>query len=411
MRFVILTQYYPPEVGAAQVRLHAVAQELVRLGHAVDVATALPSYPHGRVFDAYRHRIAATETMDGATIRRVWAYPATGAGLKRLINYGSFTAASLWPLMRGPRPDVVLVESPPLFLSLPGVLAARLRRARLVFNVADLWPDSVRQLGVMNDGVLLRLAQRLEQWSYASADAVTAVTEGLRETLVREKGIAPERVLFLPNGVDAKLFRLGSADVELARELGLAHARVILYAGTHGYAHGIDTALHAAQRIRNQEPDICFVFIGAGSEKARLQALARTLELTNVRFLDPAPLHYIARLYSIAELALSTLRRSPLFESTRPAKILAAMASGVAIVYSGAGEGARLVESAGAGIVTPPEDPDALVRGIRLLLNDRATATRMGAAGRAFVERELDWSVLVANWLHQLDAVPEKHGY
>ena len=403
MRFLIFSQYFLPEIGASQVRLAAMTRELVRQGHEVEVVTSLPNHPTGQIFSEYRGRYYLRETWEGIPVFRVWVYAATGAGIKRMFNYFSFTVTSLLGLLRARRPDYLFVESPPLFLSIPAFLRAAPQQIPIIFNVADLWPDSVKQLGLMRDGLGLRLAEALEAWSYRKAAYVNAVTEGIRRILIEQKGVPPNKVLFLPNGVDTRLFRPRDPDRALARELGLEGKQVILYAGTMGYAHGLETALKAMRRLKEMEPRLHLVLIGGGSERARLERMASEWKLLNVSFLDPAPPDYIARLYSIAFAGLVSLRKSPLFEATRSAKIFVGMSSGKPIIHSGFGEGARLVEEAQAGVVVPPEDPSALAEAIRKLAQNREWAARLGQNGRRYVERHLSWSALVSDWLHQLE--------
>jgi colanic acid biosynthesis glycosyl transferase WcaI len=402
MRFLILTQYYPPEVGAAQLRLAAMARELVRLGHEVEVVTGMPNYPEGRTQSGYRGRLGATEHHDGVTIRRTWLVAASGRGFSRLANYGSFAATSLAGLAASKRPDVVFVESPPPSLALPGWLMARRWGAKLVLNVSDLWPDSAVQLGLSTNGPLICAARRLESWAYARADLVTAVTEGLRKTLVDVKHVPAERILFLPNGIDADLFAPRARDEALAAQLGVEDRQVVLIAGTLGYALGIDVALEAAALLADRP--ISFLIAGDGSDRERLEGIVRQQGLTNVRFLGSLPVEQVAGLYSIANIGLLTLRDSPLFEGTRPARVLAAMASAVPVIYSGRGEGARLVQQADAGLVMPPEDPQALADAINQLIDDPQTASRMGTNGRRCVEDELTWPRLVESWVDQLQA-------
>ncbi|MCX7783847.1 MAG: glycosyltransferase family 4 protein [Meiothermus sp.] len=400
MRFLFLTQYFPPEIGAAQVRLASVVRELVRLGHQVEVVTALPNYPTGRIFNGYRGRLALEETWEGIRVVRTWLYPSMGTGPRRLLNYLSFAATALWGLLKARKPDFIFVESPPLFLSLTGYLASRWFRVPLIFNVADLWPDSVRQLGLMKEGPLLRLAEGLERWSYQKAHYVTAVTEGIHKILREEKGLPGHKVLYLPNGVDTDLFRPLPPNQALAKELGLEGKKVVLYAGNHGYAHGLEVALQAAQHI--PDPDVMLLLIGDGSEKARLMQTARDMNLTNVRFLEPRPPSYIVELYSLAVAGLSTLRDSPLFEMTRPVKIFAGMSCAKPIIYVGRGEGARLIEAAEAGLVSPPENPEMLARHIMQIVRQPDLAQRLGANGRRFVEEHLSWSSLIQHWLNGL---------
>jgi len=400
MRLLILSQYFPPEIGAPQVRLAAMVRQLLRCGHEVEVVTAMPNHPKGEIFPDYRGRVFVRETREGVPVRRTWVYASMGRGLKRMMNYASFTVTCLPALACCRRPDYVFVESPPLFLGVPGWLAAARWRVPMIFNVADLWVDAAEEMGILKEGAMLRFARWLEKWSYRRASFVNAVTDGVARVLAESKGVPLEKLLFLPNGVDTELFRPMPPDEALARELGLDDRKVFLYAGTHGYAHAVEAALHAAQLLANDP--VQFLFVGDGSEKPRLRELADRLALRNVRFLEPAPPAEVARLYSLAYAGLSTLRGLPLFEGARPVKVFAAMACGKPVVYGGRGEGARLVEQARCGLVVPPEDPPALVAAIRSLLAQPQTAAQLGCNGRAHVEAHFSWQVIVRDWLKQL---------
>jgi colanic acid biosynthesis glycosyl transferase WcaI len=400
LRFLILTQYFTPEIGAPQLRLRALVRALKNFGHEVEMVTALPNYPVGKISDAYRGCFYRCEQIDGVKVHRVWLYAAIGAGLSRILNYLSFTLFSLWALGRCRRPDFVFVESPPLFLAIPGYVIAARWKAKMIFNVADLWPDSIKELGLIQDGRILAFAESLEKWSYRVSYRVSAVTEGIRQSL-REKGVPETKLLFLPNGVDMELFQPRPPDKELSRNLDLEGKKIILYAGTLGYAQGLDTVLGAAKIISNIEGTV-IIFIGGGADKPRLADLAQREGLKNVRFLDPAPPEFVARLYSLSLAGLAVLRDLPLFKGARPSKIFPSMASGVPVLYSGAGEGAGLVEEAQAGITIPPENPQALAEGIKRLLEDPDWARQLGLNGRKYVESNLSWPVLVKDWLEQL---------
>jgi colanic acid biosynthesis glycosyl transferase WcaI len=397
MRFLVLTQYYPPEVGAAQVRLAAFARELVRAGHEVEVVTALPNYPAGTLRPGDRRRLRRRETIDGIPVTRLWLYPATGAGVRRLLSYLSFTATGLLGALAVRRPDIVFVESPPLFLGIAGWLVARRYGARFVLNVSDLWPDTVRDMGIMQGGPWLGLAERLERFLYRRATAVTAVTEGIRDRLVAAKGVDEARVLFLPNGVDTATFR--------PMEGYRSGAPTFAYTGNHGYAQALDVLVEAAALA----PDIDFLFVGDGSEKERLQREVAQRSLGNVRFMPPVAADEIADVYQAATAGIASLRKSRLMEGARPAKLLAIMACGRPVLYAGRGEGAELVRAAKAGLVVEPEDPDALVAAARVLASDPIRATEMGANGRRYVEEHLAWPALVADWLEQLRRVRERN--
>ena len=398
MRFLIVTQYYPPEIGAAQARLSAFAKQLVRAGHDVEVVTALPNYPAGELGPDDRRRLGRREVVDGIPVRRTWLLTATGAGGKRLASYLSFAATGLASALAARRPDVVFVESPPLFLGVSGWLAAKRARAAFVLNVSDLWPDSVVDLGVLREGPALRAAEGLERWLYARATAVTAVTEGIRAMLVGRKGVPDRKVLFLPNGVDTDVFRPLEPDPALRARHGLPDGPLVLYTGNHGLAQSLDTVVAAAELV----PDVTVALVGAGSDKARIQALAESRGATNVRFLLPVAQDQVAPLYALATAGLATLRRSALMAGARPAKALAVMGCGKPVIYAGAGEGAELVRAADAGLTVPPEDPGALAAAIRRLADDPLEAARLGANGRRHVESHLSWPALTESWLEQL---------
>ncbi len=408
MRFLILSQYFHPEIGAAQVRLAAMAHALQQQGHEVEVVTAMPNYPTGRIFPEYRGRWYQREQWEGMTVHRYWSYAATGAGAKRMLNYLSFMFIALLGMRHAQKPDYVFVESPPLFLGITGYLYARRWGVPFIFNVADLWPDSVKALGFMRDGWLLRSLEALEAWIYRKAAFVNAVTEGVYELLQQEKQLPPDKVLFLPNGVDTDIFYPRPPDEALRQRLNLpTHQHLLLYAGTHGYAHGMETLLAAAQLVR--ELPIVFLLVGGGSEKAALQQQAQALQLDNVIFLAPRPPAEIAPLYSIATAGVSTLRGEPLFDSVRPVKILANMACGRPVIYSGRGEGAALVRQANAGPIVPPNDAQALAQAIRDLLANPAQQAEYGDNGRRYVLSHLQWSAVVSRWLQQLQAATTHH--
>jgi len=401
VKLLILTQYYPPEIGAPQTRLAATARELRELGHEVEVVTALPNYPQGRVFPEYRGKIYRREVMGGVTVHRLWLYGALGSGIARMLNYGSFALSSLVGLLRAERPDFLFVESPPLPLVLPAVVYGTLRSVPIIMNVADLWPDAVVEMGYMKPGVLLRLFQWLERWSYGRAAYVNALTEGIQESLLRVKGVPPEKVLYLPNGVDTQTFRPQAADDELKKSLGLAEKKIILYAGTMGLAHGLENVLHAA-KVLEQETAIHFLFLGDGSERAQLERLQQEMGLKNVAFLDPVPLEQLPSYLSIAHCGMASLRDVSLFECARPSKIFPVLASGKPVIYVGRGEGARLVEAAAAGVVVPPGQPEALARVIVRLARDPELAAQLGSNGRKFMEENHQWSTLIAKWVAAL---------
>ncbi len=400
MRFLLLTQYFPPEIGAAQVRLASITRELLRLGHQVEIVTAVPNYPEGKIFPSYQGHFYLRESWEGIPLHRVWIYAATGAGGKRLLNYFSFMLTALWGLRQTQRPDYILVESPPLFLGITAYLAAKRWQVPWILNVADLWPDSVRALGLLKEGMLLTVATKLEAWLYRRANLINVVTEGLREILIHQKQVPSAKILFLPNGVDTQMFAPQPVDDTWRSHLDLPNQPIFLYTGTHGYAHGMEVILQAAELLK--ETPVLFLLVGGGSDKSRLEQLSKAKALTNVLFWPSQPPAQIARLYSLAQAGISTLQSAPLFDGTRPVKILATMACAKPVIYSGSGEGARMVQQAKAGLVVPPQDPVALAEAVRYVIAHPQKAAELGQNGRIYVEAHLQWSAVVSTWLQQL---------
>lgn len=400
MRFLILTQYYAPEIGAAQVRLGAVARTLLELGHEVEVVTALPNYPGGKIFPQYRGRFYCREKIDGVEVHRVWVHAAKGASKQRLLNYLTFGLACLFALSKTQRPDFILVESPPLLLSIPGFWATKLYKSKMIFNVADLWPEELIELGLIKDKMMIKILSQLEKWSYDVSYKINAVTDGIKIRLV-EKGIVESKVLLLPNGADIAMFRPRTPDVQLGNGLGVADKKIILYAGGMGYMHNLEYVLDAAKLLLNRR-DILFLFIGEGPKKAKLQGKAEMNSLENVLFLEPAPPEFVARLYSLAAIGLVSVKQLPSFNGVRSAKMLPAMASGVPLIYCGVGEGPQLVEKAKAGLVVEPGNPEALSAAVIRLVDDPKLAQDLGRNGRKFVEENLSWAKLVETWLEEL---------
>jgi len=407
VRFLILTQYFPPEIGGAQTRLKFLAAELARRGHEVEVVTSFPNYPKGELFPGYERGFYRREQWEGLTVHRVWLFPAVGSGTKRMLNYGSFTLTSLFGLLRCKRPDYLFVESPPLFLSFPAWFMGLLWRSPFIFNVADLWPDVIVDQGFMKDGFVMKILRAIERWSYRRAAYVNTVTDWIVNVLQEKKGVPAEKILFLPNGVDTETFCPQPPDQQLLSQLGLAGKQIALWAGTLGFAHGIDNVLNAAKLLESSYPQIHFLLVGDGSARADLMAQAKSMNLANVTFLDPVPLAEIVRYYSICFCGLASLINIPVYEGARPSKVFPVLASAKPLIFIGSGEGARLVETAEAGAVVPAGDSRALAEILSRFASDPALTVACGQNGRRFVEENLQWSAIVGNWLAQL-APPQR---
>ncbi len=395
LHIVFITPYYPPEVGAPQTRISESAQRLVQRGHAVTVLTTYPNYPSGVVPPAYRGMKTHRERRDGVEVIRVWSYISPNTGfLRRILAQLSFGCLS--PILGGrhlARPDMLIVESPPLFDAIAGRLLALRYRCQYIFTVADIWPESAVQLGVLRNRLLIWLAERLEWSAYTHAARVWAVTDGIREALVR-RGLPAPRVFLLPNGVDVTVFRpMSKAEARTA--LGWEHAFTLLYAGTIGMAHGLHIVLDAAEKLRDR-PDIRIVLVGEGAQKADLVAAAARRQLTHVTFIDARPHEEMPTLIAASDACLASLRKLPLFQGALPSKMYEAMACARPLLLAVDGEArTRIEQEAGAALYVEPENAQALADAIVHLRDNQALAEQLGERGRQYVKTHFNRDLLV----------------
>jgi glycosyltransferase involved in cell wall biosynthesis len=389
MRVLYLSQYFPPEVGATQTRAYEMASGLLRAGHQVTVLTEVPNHPEGIIRPEYRGRFWMRDALDGIGVIRVWVKTSPVKTMRtRMAFYLSFmfnaTLAGL-ALARG-RYDVIYATSPPLFVGGAALALSYLRRIPLVFEVRDLWPESAVALGELHNPRFIRWATRLEQACYRRARRVVVVTQGIHDRLL-ERDIPPVRLALIPNGANTDLFRpQPEAGQAVRRELGLPDQFLVIYAGVHGIAQGLETVLEAAQLLADR-PDIHFLMIGDGPCKADLLKRKEALALPNLIMLDAQPRERIPAYLSAADVALAPLRKLELFKGALPSKIFDAWACECATIVGMEGEARRILEQAQAGVYVEPESPLALAAAVEALAADRARCREYGVNGRRFVEQ------------------------
>lgn len=397
MKLAILTQYYPPEMGAPQARLSELATRLVKAGHEVTVITAMPNYPTGRILPGYGGLIRR-ETMDGVRVIRTFIYPTQSAGMvRRLANYFSFVVSSALIgtfLLR--RHDFLMAESPPLFLGMSGWWLARVARARLIFNVSDLWPESAVSLGVVRAGSAThRLAARLEAWCYGRAWCVTGQSRGILRSI--QDRFPTVRTYHLTNGVDTMAFTPDrSTAAARDRMRGSNDQIVAAYAGLHGLAQGLDQVVEAAARISGDARGVRFVLIGDGAEKAMLQVMARERGATNIEFMDPQPKAELPALLASADIVLVTLKHE--IPGAVPSKLYEAMATGRPVVLVATGEPAAILEQARGGIAVDPGDVEGFVAALRRLRDNESLRRELGANGRRAAVEHFDREGIVSRF-------------
>lgn len=404
MRVIYLCQHFPPETGAPQIRVYEVSKELISRGHQVEVITAFPHHPHGIIPEEYRGRFYMFENWDGIPVHRSWIYPSPkGSFWKRLASYFSFTFSAFYSIAKSKPTDVIICNSPPLFLGITGYLGAKMKRAKFVFNVADIWPESAVELGILKNKSFIRLAEWLEKFLYKKSWKIATATEGILEYMVR-KGKDRDDVFLLPNGVNTNTFAPLPKDEDLVAKIGLEGKKVFMYAGALGYAQGLDSVLEAAQILKDKVPDVHFLFVGDGQEREKLVKMKEDLSLDNVTFYGSVPVSEMPKMFSIADFSVVSLRNIELFKGARPSKIFPAISSGVPVLYCGDGESAAILEEYHCGKIAPPENPDGIANAISELVKISNDEYRvMSENGRKLAIEQYSWKSIVDEILENID--------
>lgn len=395
MKISFLTQYYPPEIGAPQGRLSALAAAFQREGHTVSVLTAMPNYPTGKIHAGYGG-LLRREERDGVQITRTFVYPTQRADfIHRMTSYGSFVASSavLGAMFLEP-PDYLLVESPPLVLGLAGVWLSLVKGCRMIFNVSDLWPESAVRIGVLpRGGFAHRLSSRLERWCYRRASLVTGQSRAIVADI--QTRFPWCRTYHLSNGVDGETFHPDRRTAAAREMLGPADSCVAFYAGLHGLAQGLDQVLAAAARLT--DTPVRFVLMGDGPTKADLLRQTQAEGLANVTFLDPRPVQEVPPLLAAADIVIVPLVTH--IPGATPSKLYEAMASGRPVVLVAKGEPAAIVRDAEAGLVVEPGDTAGLAAALRTLAGDPVLRQTLGANGRRAAERLFNQTEIAARFV------------
>lgn len=406
LRILFLTDNFPPEVNAPASRTHEHCREWVRAGHQVTVVTTAPNFPTGRVFPGYSNRLYTREELDGIEVVRVWSYVSANEGfLKRTLDYVSFALMAVLVSVFSRRFDVVVGTSPQFFTACAAWALGFLRRCPYVFELRDLWPESIRAVGAMKEGLVLDLLEKLELFLYRHAAAVISVTHAFKTDLIR-RGVDADKIHVVTNGADLTRFAPRPRDAALEAQLGLKDRFVVGYVGTHGMAHALGTALDAAAIVEEgtDADRIRFLFLGDGAEKAALKARAADMGLSNVIFVDTVPKSEVARYWSLLDVSLVHLKREPLFETVIPSKLFECMAMGIPVLHGVRGESADIVLRDQVGEVFTPEDAPELAAAASRLAHDKAALEGMAARG-VVAARGYDRSALAARMLEILKSV------
>jgi lipopolysaccharide/colanic/teichoic acid biosynthesis glycosyltransferase/glycosyltransferase involved in cell wall biosynthesis len=394
MKILILTQWFDPEPTFKGLLF---ARELAARGHEVEVLTGFPNYPGGEVYPGYRIRPWVREQIDGINVLRLALYPShNSSGFHRALNYISFALSAAvigTALIR--KPDVVYVYHPPITVGFAAAVIGFIRRTPFVYDIQDLWPDTVTASGMMSNPAALTLLGKLCKFIYRRARHITVPSRGFKEQLVG-RGVPPDKIDVIYNWCDETALK---HDCRSVTRLGATNRFCILFAGTMGLAQGLDSVLRAAQICRTAVPAAEFLFIGGGVERRRLESTAKEMRLANVKFLPRQPMHAMGSILAGADALVVHLKDDPLFRITIPSKTQAYLATGKPILMGVRGDAADLVKQSCAGVVCEPGNPHSIAEAVKTLVHaGPQQLAAMGHNGRAFYDRELSVSIGVGNF-------------
>jgi glycosyltransferase involved in cell wall biosynthesis len=387
MKILFISDNFPPETNAAATRVHERAVYWAKWGHEVTVITSAPNFPQGSLYPGYENRWRAVEIIDGIRVVRVKTFIAANRGtLLRTLDFLSFLFSAFVAGLFEKRPDVIAATSPQFFSAVCGWLLGFFRHRPFVFELGDIWPASIIGVGAMRRNLGVRLMERMELFLYRRSACVVALTKAFKHNLTA-RGIDPDSITVVRNGVDLARYAPRQRDEELAARWGLADKFVIGYVGTHGMAHNLMNVLDAAEQLRDRD-DIRILLVGDGAEREALVAERARRGLTNVVMQGPQPKSAMPQIWSLCDVALIHLKDSPVFAEVIPSKIFEAMGMGKPLLLvSPAGEAQEIVLADEAGLWVPAGRPAALAQAAVRLKDQPDTLATLARSSHAAAER------------------------
>lgn len=405
MKILILTQYFPPEFGAAATRNSEHARFWAEAGHEVEVCTAMPNYPAGVIHEDYCGKWYVREEKDGYVVHRAWIYatPNRAVWRRALASLAFLATGLLCGVFKCRRPDAVIASSGPFFVGPLGWLLSVLKRAAFVFEVRDLLPQQAIDVGMIRNPAAIAFLKAVEAFLYRRAKRIVAVAPASAKALV-ERGFDAAKIATIENGIRSDFFVPAERENAVREQYGWQRCFVAMYIGAHGVSQGLFTLLEAAERLADLE-DVRFVFVGDGADKPRMIEWAQSHGLRNVEFLPLQDKDRMPAFYAASDACFVPLRKGDYFRINIPSKIFEIMACARPVILGAEGQALDILEQAGGGIPVAPEDPDAFAEAIRRLYADRTLADTLGASGRAYVIEHFDRRRKAANYIDTLKGI------
>lgn len=406
MKILFFTDNFPPEVNAPASRTFEHCRHWATKGHDITVITCAPNFPQGRVFDGYKNKLWQVETIDRIRVVRVWSYIAPNAGfVKRILDFVSYMVMAIIAGFFVERPTIIIGTSPQLFTVCAAWFTGLWRRVPYVFELRDLWPESIKAVGAMRQSYAITMLEKLEMFLYRRAAMIVPVTNAFKQNLI-SRGIDGAKIFVVTNGVDLARFKPAPKDARLTAQLGLEGCFVAGYVGTHGLAHSLETLVDAAELLERDHAalNIRIIFIGNGAAKQGLVSYVGTKQVTNVILHDSVSKDQIPAYWSLLDCSVIHLRNTPLFSTVIPSKMFESFGCGIPVLLGVAGEAAEILEASGAGLTFEPENAIQLAHALVTLATDKAKLTELSSKG-AMAARTFDRIELADTMLGHLDAV------
>lgn len=388
MKILFISQYYPPEMGALASRASEMCRMWSDSNHEVSVLTAFPNYPSGIIPAEYKGMKWKTEKVNGVNIIRTYIHAGHYKGkLNRVLNYISFLFSGIfWGRKLIGRPDVIIASSPPILVPVIGYFLSKIKKTPLVFEVRDLWPESIIQISNVNNRLILGILKKLELFLYLKARMIIVVTESFK-TFITDLGIEGDKIEIVKNGVDLELYNPDKINTFPESIAHLKDKFIVSYIGNHGMAQGLSTIIQVAEKYIAQK-EIHFLFVGDGAEKPMLEQKVHELNLSNVTFTGQIDKQQMPDYYAASNVVLVPLKNLPLFQKVIPSKIFEIMAMEKAMIISVPGEVKHIVvDEAQAGLFAEPENVNKIHEAILELYNSDEKRKTMGKNGRSFVNK------------------------
>jgi colanic acid biosynthesis glycosyl transferase WcaI len=413
MHLLYVSQYFPPEMGAPAARVSELARHWTRQGHTVTVLTGFPNHPTGILHEEYRKRIRRLvfhERLEDVDVLRTWLLPLPNRkAWERMLSYSSFCGSACLSGLATKKVDTVIATSPQLLVGLSGLWLSWLKRVPFILEIRDLWPESLVGVGIRSkSSILYRALSVLARFLYRAATHIVVVTPAFRDTLINEWHISSGKITVVENGVETDLFKPHSNAKSCKQTVGLEGKFVVSYIGTLGMAHGLAAVLPALAALQRSIPELVFLLVGEGSQKQDLVDQSQKEGMQNIRFLPQQSRELIPALISASDVCLVLLKKTEIFKTVIPTKMLEFMACARPVVLGVEGQAKELLEKADAGLSIEPEDSAALSRAIQTLHSNETLRNTLGANGRRYIVQHLSRKKTADEYLCLLKKVLEE---